>query len=122
MDVATGTTISDDTINAPTVLEAIDTVMAVRNTKIKLTTSTLIPESFALSSSKDMCISSLYKKIQVSTTVTLTTITISTSVFEIATILPNKKLLNEVIFFINPDKTPASPTPAEVIIAMDTSV
>ena len=122
MDVATGTTISDDTIKAPTVLDAMDTVIAVRITKMKLITSTLMPDSFALSSSKDMCISSLYKKTQARTTVTLTTITIKTSSFEIATILPNRKLLKEVIFFINPDKTPASPTPAEVIIAIDTSV
>jgi len=33
-----------------------------------------------------------------------------------------EELYKEVIFFINPDKTPASPTPADVIIAMDTSV
>lgn len=121
MDVATGTTIRDETISAPTLLDATDTVIAVNIVNTKFITLTFTPDSFALSSSKDIYISSLYNNIVDIITTMLTIIVIFTSISDIATILPNKKLLKDVTFFIKPDNTPANPTQAEVIIAIDTS-
>ena len=39
----------------------------------------------------------------------------------IATILPKRKLLKFAVFFTNPDNTPASPIPADMVMAMDIS-
>ena len=47
IEQATGTTIIDDTIKAPTALADIDTVTAVNIVKIKLILFTGTPESFA---------------------------------------------------------------------------
>lgn len=52
MAQATGTTIREDTISAPTVLDAIETVMAVNTVKMKLMVFTGIPASLAEFSSK----------------------------------------------------------------------
>ena len=51
----------------------------------------------------------------------LTAITRYNSPLLIATILPNRKLLKLAAFLINPDKTPARPIPADIMIAMDIS-
>ena len=65
---ATGMTIIDDTISAPTVLDAIATVRAVSIVNIKLTVLTGIPTILAPLSSKAICISSLYRAMKATIT------------------------------------------------------
>src|SRR3712207_99933 len=65
---ATGMTIIDDTIRAPTVLDAIATVRAVNIVNIKFIVLTGIPTILAPLSSKAICISSLYRAIKATIT------------------------------------------------------
>ena len=118
---ATGMTIRDDTINAPTLRAATDTVIAVSSVITKLIFFTGTPASTAPGSSNVINISSLYNNKNTATTMMVTIITITTSVSVIATILPNRKELNAVPSSMKPDNTLASPIPTDIIIDMDIS-
>lgn len=118
MAEATGIIIIEETIRAPTVLEAMAIVKAIRMVKTVFTRPTGMPEIMADLESRDMIKSSLDKNHRLKKTTRARAKTRPSSKVVMVTIDPNKKELKEVESLTKLVRIPVRPRPAEVMMAM----